>query len=83
MEGSTQGSWNDTKEGENVTITCQDNHVLDGNSELTCTIDGSWSSNAPKCKGIFGKFEIRVSICEAAPALVLVLARRERDKEQG
>ena len=49
MEGSTQGSVSDTNAGDAVTITCQDNHVLEGNSDLTCTIDGSWSSNAPKC----------------------------------
>ena len=50
VENSTHESWGvTTAAGDKVTVTCQDNHVLEGNSELTCNSDGSWSSDPPKC----------------------------------
>ena len=49
VEGSTQGSWSDTNAGDTVTVTCQEDHVLEGNSVLTCTTDGNWSSDPPEC----------------------------------
>ena len=32
-----------------MTITCRDNHLLEGNSELTCNGYNGWSSDPPKC----------------------------------
>eukprot|EP00116_Pleurobrachia_bachei_P013967 sb/3474229/ len=42
VDGSMQGSWNDTDSGQTVTINCQKKHVLDGSSERTCNTDGSF-----------------------------------------
>ena len=57
VEGSTQGSWNDTKPGDTVTITCEKNFVLVGTSELTCTSDVVWSSDPPNCIDMTGKLK--------------------------
>eukprot|EP00116_Pleurobrachia_bachei_P007230 sb/3467492/ len=64
VDGSVQGSWNDTDPGETVTINCQKKHVLDGSSERTCNSEGEWESDAPLCRKI-GKIrcEIGVVLC--------------------
>eukprot|EP00116_Pleurobrachia_bachei_P006278 sb/3466540/ len=49
VDGSVQGSWNDTEPGETVTINCQKKHVQAGISERTCNADGTWNNEAPIC----------------------------------
>ena len=50
VDGSVQGSWDDTDSGQTVTINCQKKHVIDGSSERTCNSDGEWNKEAPLCK---------------------------------
>ena len=49
VDGSTQGSWSEANPGATVTITCLDDHVLVGNSDLRCGVDGTWSNGIPTC----------------------------------
>eukprot|EP00116_Pleurobrachia_bachei_P006753 sb/3467015/ len=58
VDGSVQGSWNDTDPGQAVTIKCQKKYVLDGSSERTCNSDGEWNTDAPLCRKliIFRRF---------------------------
>eukprot|EP00116_Pleurobrachia_bachei_P012014 sb/3472276/ len=50
VDGSVQGSWNDTYLGQTVTIKCQKKHVRDGSSERTCKSDGVWEIEPPLCR---------------------------------
>ena len=50
VDGSVQGSWNDTNAGQTVTINCQEKHVRDGSSERTCNSDGAWNIDPPLCR---------------------------------
>ena len=74
VEGSTQGSWSDTNAGDTVTVTCQEDHVLEGNSDiedvmdhlsklLRCTSNGEWSSEAPKCTKVGKLILVRFGSC--------------------
>ena len=49
VDGSVQGSWDDTDPGKTVTIECQKKHVRDGSGERTCNSDGEWNKEAPLC----------------------------------
>eukprot|EP00116_Pleurobrachia_bachei_P003334 sb/3463596/ len=49
VDGSVQGSWDDTDSGQTVTINCQENHVRDGSRDRTCS-DGEWDKDAPLCR---------------------------------
>eukprot|EP00116_Pleurobrachia_bachei_P013039 sb/3473301/ len=55
VDGSVQGSWNDTDQGQTVTINCQEKHVRDGSSERTCNSGGEWNKDAPLCRQL-GKY---------------------------
>eukprot|EP00116_Pleurobrachia_bachei_P003983 sb/3464245/ len=50
VDGSVQGSWDDTDPGQIVTINCQNNYVRYGSRERTCNSDGQWNIDAPFCK---------------------------------
>ena len=63
VEGSIKGTWGDASIGDVVTITCQENHVLKGTSELTCMTLYLWSSETPKCTIEIGKNHVKSDIC--------------------
>eukprot|EP00116_Pleurobrachia_bachei_P011858 sb/3472120/ len=50
VDGSVQGSWNDTDIGQTVNIECQKKYVRDGSHQRTCNTDGEWNINAPLCR---------------------------------
>eukprot|EP00116_Pleurobrachia_bachei_P011190 sb/3471452/ len=50
---STQGSWDATEPGTNITISCNRRHVLiGGDAEISCQGDGTWNTSVDdlKCK---------------------------------
>ena len=50
VDGSVQGSWDDTDPGVTVTITCLKDYLLEGSPERTCNTDLEWSNDTPTCK---------------------------------
>ena len=52
VDGSEQGSWNDTDSGQTVTIKCEKKHVLDGSSERTCDNSAEWDIEIPLCRKV-------------------------------
>lgn len=37
--------------GNDITFTCNENYVLEGNLLATCQSNGKWSKSVPKCLG--------------------------------
>ena len=43
-------SWNGLSPGSVATYTCDDGHVLEGNSTRVCMDDRQWSGEPPICR---------------------------------
>ena len=41
-----------TKFGGETVFSCNEGYVMEGVATLTCTMDGTWDNNPPKCAGL-------------------------------